>query len=123
VARGHALERRPRLEDLDRLALIHHPHAGAAMALVLDEPFVLEPSERGSHRCAPDPERLRQRHLDQALVRLQSPADDRLSDRVLGPPHLAVQGVGTIRSSEASIVNNLVDHDPANVSPWPSARL
>ena len=70
VARGQPLEHGAGFEDLDRLALGHEPHPGAAVALVLDEALVLEPRQRGADSRAPHSERPGQLHLDEALVRL-----------------------------------------------------
>ena len=73
AAHGQALECRPRLDDLDRLALRDEADLGAAVALVGNQPVLLETHQRGADRGAAEPEGLAQLGLDQALARLQSP--------------------------------------------------
>ena len=101
---GEPLQHRPGLEDLDRLALVDEPDPGAAVSLVLDQALLLEPGQRGADRRAPDAERRGQIGLDEPLVGLQAPADDRVAQLVLGP-------------RGPKIVDNLVDH--AGNRMWP----
>ena len=49
---GEPFEHGAGLEDLDRLLVGDRPHAGSAVRLAHDEPFLLEPDERSSHRAA-----------------------------------------------------------------------
>ena len=52
LANGEPLQDGAGLQDLDRLLVRDLPHARAAMRLANDEPFLLEPDERSSHRAA-----------------------------------------------------------------------
>jgi hypothetical protein len=83
-ARRQAFEHLARLEDLDRPRQRHHAYARAAVPLALDEVLLLEPHERGPDRRAADAQRLDEVGLDEALVRLQLSADDRLVQRAVG---------------------------------------
>ena len=87
---GQPLEHGPRLEDLDGLARIDEPDARAAVALVDDQAFVLEPGQGGTDGRAPDAEHLRQVHLHEALAGLKAAGDDRLPKPVLGATGLNV---------------------------------
>ena len=56
MAGGQPLEHGSRLEDLDGLLRPDEPDPGAAVALVLDQPLVLEAGQRGTDGRAPDAE-------------------------------------------------------------------
>ena len=84
LASGQPLEHGSRLEDLDGLPRIDEPDPGAAVALVDDQPLVLEAGQRRTDGRAPDAEHLRQVHLHQALAGLKAPGDDRIAEPVLG---------------------------------------
>ena len=79
VTRRESFERGARFEDLDRLDLGDASHPGAAVALALHEPVVLEPDECDPHGRASEPEPLTQLLLEQALTRQQLSAHDRLA--------------------------------------------
>ena len=118
---GEALEHGARLDDLDRLLRADQPDAGAAVALVLHEAFVLEPGQRGAYRGAAHAELASHLDLDQALAGLEAAGDDRRAQAVFGarlvvpssaqPAPIGVHsstpptGVGASR-----IVDNLVNH-------------
>ena len=95
---GQPLEHRARLQDLDGFLRLHEPHSRAAVALVLDQPLVLEPGERGAYGGAPHAQHLREIGLDQTLARLKTAGDDRFAQSVF-------------RAAVGRIVNNLVNHD------------
>ena len=63
MAGGQALEHGPRLEDLDGLLRPDEPNSRAAVALVVDQPFVLEAGQRGTDGRAPYAEHLRARSV------------------------------------------------------------
>jgi hypothetical protein len=87
VARRQPLERRPGLEDLDRLGLGHQPHARAAVRLALDQALVLEAHQGGPDRRARHPELGAHVGLHEALIRRELAAHDRLPE-----PEVAVVG-------------------------------
>ena len=79
VTRRESLERGAGFEDLDRLDLGHASHPGAAVALALHEPVMLEPDERDPHGRASEPEPLAQLLFEQSLTRQQLSVYDRLA--------------------------------------------
>ena len=83
AAHRQALERRARLDDLDRLALGDEADLGAAVALVGDQPVLLETHQRGADRGAAEPEGLAQLGLDQALARLQGARGDGVAQHLV----------------------------------------
>lgn len=84
VVGREALERRARLEDLDRLGLRHEPHARAAIARADDEAVVLEPDQGPPDRRPADAEMVGQVLLDEPCVRRQQPLDDLGSEATVG---------------------------------------
>jgi len=79
VPRHQLLERHPNLLDLERLTVGDAPHPSAPVRLALDETFLLEPDEGGANGGAAGAEHPGQVRFDQALVGLEAPGDDSLS--------------------------------------------
>src|SRR5262249_38829533 len=103
-------EHHARLEDLRRLLLVDEPHLRAAVPLVLDQALLREPHERGAHGGAARMEHPGQVGLDEALVRLQPPTHDRLSQLLVRTLRDVPRGGGRVgHASGHRIVDNLMD--------------
>jgi hypothetical protein len=97
------------LLDLQRLAVVDQPDACAAVRLQDDQPLLVEPDERSANGSAPRTDQLRDRGLDQPLVRLEPATDDRLAQCVVD----VLRDPGLVVAGSQIIVNN-VD----NCRPW-----
>ena len=111
VTRRESLERGAGLEDLDRLDLGHASHPGAAVALALHEPVMLEPDERHPHGRASEPEPLAQVLFEQSLARQQLSAHNRLAQILVtvGPDrqqHLSVRCMGLAPGRRCTSADN-----------------
>ena len=100
-AHGEPFEHGAGLEDLDRLLVRDGPHAGAAMRLADDEALLLEADQRRAHGAARHRELRAHVGLDQACVRRDRAAHDRLAERVIarGRGHRPEHTAASLRRS------------------------
>ena len=99
-ARGQSFERAADLDGVEHVLLREGPDGEAAGRDGLDEPFLVEPLQRGPDRRARDAGALGDRKLGNALAGRQHAFEDQLADGQQRPDRARLAALRVRRSGE-----------------------